>query len=1358
MADSVSQREPIEELAESFLARFRAGERPSLTEFTAAHPELADQIRELFPALVEMEQAGSMVEPATGSALPGAGGGAAMTESLGDYRIIREVGRGGMGVVYEAVQESLGRHVALKVFAHSSRTDPMLLERFQREARAAARLHHTNIVPVFGVGEHGAHRYYAMQFIQGQGLDAILHELRRLRSAPHANGAGPVPAQPAESGQMAATVAQGLLTGQFANQATGRGRDGTRTEARADSFELADFSREHGPAPAGPPSDASQWASQAGGSYARTIARVGLQVAEALAHAHGQGILHRDIKPSNLLLDIEGIIWVTDFGLAKADDADALTEPGDIVGTLRYMAPERFRGDSGPAGDVYGLGMTLYELLTLRPAFPEGDRARLIDHILNTDPPPPRAVDPKIPRDLETIVLKAMAKHPGDRYASARALAEDLGRFLDDRTILARRSSVRERLWRWCKRNPALAALGALAATLTTAIAIIATVAAIWLGRSRNEALANLGRATSAEAGRTRQLWESSLAQARAGRFSHQFGQRFTGLDALKRAASLGVFPERKAELRDEAIACLALPDLQPTGRVIRRPPGTVIPAIDSTMTRYAHRFRDGTIEVRRVENDAEIARFKDRGDREPWVFCFSPDGRYLAATHDPNHGLTVWDIDRRVTALDGPGAVDWQAAVFSPDSRRIAVQAGGKILVYDLKTGQPANGWSGPVTSASSTFRPDGTEIAVAPGHVKNGACRILDAETGRTLRTISLPTIDRTLVWSPDGATLATAGDDRKIYLWDTATGVRKATLEGHVTDGVRADFHPTGALLASYSWEGRVWLWEPVLGRPWLNLTALAASAFSPDGRFALVGEDEMTIYQVDPALEYRTFAHVSSKHTEYGRPSIGLEGRLLTVSTDRGVVFWDLARGVELGFLPIGHRLSMLTAAGSLLTSGSSGVQSWPVQLDPRRGELRVGPPRQLPLPAAIDGIDADRTGQVVALAVYGFTFVATPERTVTVGPLDDCRHVAVSPDAEWLATGSHGKNGAQVWRLRDAKLVAHLAIDGSVGVVFSSDGKWLMTANAPCRLWAVGTWQPARQIGGRGFCFSPDSSLLVVQDADRLIRLVESETGRIVARLASPDQCAVRGAVFSPDGSRLVITTDDGPAVHVWDVRAIRRRLAGMGLDWDAPAYSDDDPANLSLASLSTLKFDFGPRPLTGLLDPKVVNPVMAELETALKRHPEHRQIRGLLAQFCNNYAWTLATVSGSARDPVRALRLAHRAVELSQGRGVFLNTLGVAQYRAGQLTESISTLEKSLASGKGVADAFDLFFLAMARFQVGQIDRARADFDTAIAWRRGHPTLPQPSWNEDLDAFQAEARALLDGPPPDLPAEVFAPR
>src|SRR5438034_5639577 len=201
-----------------------------------------------------------------------------------------------------------------------------------------------------------------------------------------------------------------------------------------------------------------------------------MQVADALEYAHKQGILHRDIKPSNLLLDARGTVWVTDFGLAKAEGSDELTQTGDLVGTLRYMAPERFGGWSDPRSDVYGLGVTLYELLTLRPAFADASRARLIERITSEDPLRPRTVDRSIPRDLETIVLKAIDKEPGRRYQTAAELAKDLQRFVDDRPILARRISRTERTWRWCKRNPVVAALIS-AVIVVTAVGFAATFA-----------------------------------------------------------------------------------------------------------------------------------------------------------------------------------------------------------------------------------------------------------------------------------------------------------------------------------------------------------------------------------------------------------------------------------------------------------------------------------------------------------------------------------------------------------------------------------------------------------------------------------------------------------------------------------------------------------------------------------------------------------------------------------------------------------------------------------------------------------------------------------------------------------------
>lgn len=423
--------DPLDVLAESFLARYRRGERPALTEYTERHPHLAGSIRELFPALVELEDLGSALGPVQGdSPIP---------DHLGEYRILRVIGRGGMGVVYEAVQESLGRRVALKVLSASPHTPVQHFERFQREARIAARLHHGHIVPVFGVGVDSGVSYYAMQFIAGQGLDEVLGELRQ-----------------GESGSTR-KVADGSAT---ANQ-----------------------------------SSSTTFLSGAPANFFRNVARLGQQAAEALAYAHDQGVLHRDIKPSNLILDTQSHLWVADFGLATIDGADDLTRPGDLIGTIRYMAPERFEGRADARSDVYSLGVTLYEMLGRVRAFPESDHAALMDQIADGSCKKLRSIDPAIPRDLETIVHKAMAREPEKRYAGAAALAEDLRRFVAGEAIAARPPSVIESVGLWAKRNPAWAALMLVCFLSLTAIAGIVGVYSVKLRGALSEANANLTEA-----------------------------------------------------------------------------------------------------------------------------------------------------------------------------------------------------------------------------------------------------------------------------------------------------------------------------------------------------------------------------------------------------------------------------------------------------------------------------------------------------------------------------------------------------------------------------------------------------------------------------------------------------------------------------------------------------------------------------------------------------------------------------------------------------------------------------------------------------------------------------------------------
>jgi tetratricopeptide (TPR) repeat protein/tRNA A-37 threonylcarbamoyl transferase component Bud32 len=379
----------LAELLDELADRLRAGEKADVEELARAHPEHAAQLRRLAPAMLLLTE--------LKAAPPADGSGPASV--LGDFRILHEVGRGGMGVVYEAEQVSLARRVALKVLPAAATLDPRRLQRFQNEARAAACLNHVHIVPVFAVGcEQGVH-YYAMQLIEGQTLAAVIHDLRR-------------PAEVATAEPAPRTAPRGVLS--------------TLGSVRH---------REH----------------------MRAAARLGVQAAEALDYAHQLGVVHRDIKPGNLIVDGHGQLWVTDFGLAQFRQGGvSLTLTGDVLGTLRYMSPEQAlarRAVIDHRTDIYSLGVTLYELLTLQPAFDGRDPPALLRQIAGNEPRPPRKWNKAIPVELETVVLKAMARRPAERYATAQELAEDLRRFLEDKQVRARRPPVVSRVGRWCRRH-----------------------------------------------------------------------------------------------------------------------------------------------------------------------------------------------------------------------------------------------------------------------------------------------------------------------------------------------------------------------------------------------------------------------------------------------------------------------------------------------------------------------------------------------------------------------------------------------------------------------------------------------------------------------------------------------------------------------------------------------------------------------------------------------------------------------------------------------------------------------------------------------------------------------------------------
>lgn len=404
----MSEHDTLGILADEFVDRWRKGEFPTVAEYEEKHPALAHHIRAVFPLVVALEK----IKDDRERPPPPKKGEPKELKKLGDFRIVRELGRGGMGVVYEAIQESLQRRVALKVLPKQLWQDDKGIRRFEREARMAANLHHTNIVPVFGFGEQDGHHYYVMQLIDGATLDRILAEPGRQKNL--------------------------------------------------------------------------------------DMTRLALQAARALQYAHEHGVMHGDIKPSNFIVDHAGTLWIADFGLARAADHDSISHSGSLFGTLEYIAPERFQGQSDLRCDIYSLGLTLYEMFTGKVAFEDEDRSRLLKRVVAGDFPPPRTVRADIPRDLETIVLKACAVDPSDRYPTARALADDLECFVNGLPIRSRPASALYRFWKWCGRNPVVATLSGVAVALLVLVAVVATIGYVAQTRERRRVEATSATALEA--------------------------------------------------------------------------------------------------------------------------------------------------------------------------------------------------------------------------------------------------------------------------------------------------------------------------------------------------------------------------------------------------------------------------------------------------------------------------------------------------------------------------------------------------------------------------------------------------------------------------------------------------------------------------------------------------------------------------------------------------------------------------------------------------------------------------------------------------------------------------------------------
>jgi WD40 repeat protein/tRNA A-37 threonylcarbamoyl transferase component Bud32 len=1111
---SASRNQRLDELIAAYLAAVDAGQTPNRQEWLRRYPEFA---AELEAFLADYERVDRMAEPLRPAAAPeapvpparivpseaatmdsgqpAAVGAGSTVRYFGDYELLEEIGRGGMGVVYKARQVSLNRVVAVKMILAGQLASEDDVKRFHTEAEAAANLDHPGIVPIYEVGQHEGMHYFSMGFIDGQSL--------------------------------AAKVARGPL------------------EPRE----------------------------------AATLVRT---VAEAVHYAHQKDVIHRDLKPANILLDREGHPRITDFGLAKrvTDESD-LTATGQVLGTPSYMPPEQAAGKVDrirPVSDVYALGAVLYTLVTGRPPFQAANPLDTLLQVLEQEPVPPRQLNARVPRDLETIALKCLEKNPQRRYTTAQDLADELESYLLGKPIQARPLNAVGRLWRWCQRKPVLAALTASVAVLIAVIAMGSVVAALLLRQERDVALANLDRAENAEQDAVEKLWGSYLAQARAGRWSGRAGQRFESLDALANAAAIRPSPE----LRDEAVACMALADLRVSKRIrLDRPVGSGMGVVfDPAAEHYVLHDAKGALSIHRLEDDAELFRLPGPGLPVEWVLQFSPNGQLLAAKYGGNGDTLLWDLRQRKTIFRIPVKVRCGALGFSPDGSRLAVGADDKALyIYELPAMKECQCISLDFPPYAVQFRPGGREVAVCcEGHPTVCLC---DLDTGNVVLRLTHSAGVRGLGWSPSGRLLATACADSSVYVWDLGKrdpAPSPMILRGHGHTATIVAFSPQGDLLVSHGWDGIMRLWDPYGGRQLLNIAGQMRGfhpGFALEPRLAYVNSTyDAGLYEVAAGRECRTLTLAKTGHAERRPVDVSPDGRLLATAEGAVARLWDLVEWGEIASLPIPGNSSVLFQPDGrgLFTDGQGGLQRWPLALVQSEGKrvLRVGPPESFPLGGSIKNVSVSADGRV--LAVCGRSCVQAIlltkqgrlEKRLLEGPHGNAEWVSVSPDGRWVATGTWKGQGVKVWDVRAGKLARDLPVEGNAAVTFSPDGKWLLTGTGEeYRFWQVGSWRRAWGIPREGagdiwgcMAFSPDGRVLAValSRAGGLC-LFDTANEKPLGKLDAPLQQVP--ACFSPDGSRLVVMAEGGLR-QVWDLRLVRRGLAAMGLDWDLPPFAAAD--------------------------------------------------------------------------------------------------------------------------------------------------------------------------------------------------------
>jgi WD40 repeat protein/serine/threonine protein kinase len=1121
--------------------RLNAGQELKVEEILREHPDLAP---ELESALGTLRDFGSTFKAAP------------PPEVLGDYRIVGELGRGGMGIVYEAVQVSLGRRVALKILPPSLLPDARAVMRFQHEARVASRLDHPGICAVYGAGVEEGVPYIAMRYLEGETLAKRIEAER-------------------SSGSAAASTVCATPVG---------GEEPPAGEAPPESV--------------APPADRGQ-----------ILERVHLieKAARALHHAHEAGLIHRDIKPGNIMVTREGEPVILDFGLARAEEggATALTLSGEMMGTPAYMSPEQIAAEKVAIDrrtDVYSLGVTLYELLTLKRPFEAPTREGLFQKILKSEPPDPRRLNRRVPRDLKVIIETALEKDLGRRYQTALDLAEDLRRLREREPILARPAGPVLRFRRWTQRNPVLAtATLGLFTVLATGLAI----ALVLLDQVRTAQLGTEKALSKEKESRDTAEYQSFLANIIAAE------QALLLKDPESLRRRLDAVPESRRKWEWGYLDGQA-------DRSLRTFRGHADDVVSVSFSHDGRRILtaslDRTARIWDVTTGSEIAVLRRHVDQ---VHCasFSPDGTWVAtgAGHPKNlvevstwqgdFTARLWDsaTGEEKAVLKGHEAVITHLA-FSPDGTRlVTVDEERLALVWDVpsarqvsRLGKRSSRHRDRVIALS--FSPDGKMVATGS---YDRTAKVWDVESGAEVATLGEPVPMPkdpfegfgavVPAFSPDGSRLAAGFFDGTVKVWSTKTWAEPRVLRGHKSDVIFVAFDPEGKRIISVSLDKTFRVWSGETGEELLAAEIPGASIHGMDfsreggaaagrnciatgagGRLIAAGLEDSSagIWDLSTGKEVSTLrGHASSGSGFYfwsgGVLSVAFSPdgtRLLTGSNDRTAKLWDVRPGTGrtvlsghagevtgLAFSPDGTRLASASMDGA--------VKIWDVDAGAEHATLTghtssINVFRWSPDGKRLVTGSADRTAKI-------WDVESGKEPAVLRGHAGIVLAAAFSPDGRRIATGAHLDPVVRLWDVESGAEVGtfkgHMPGTpfgmGIRAVSFSSDGTLLVTASLDrtARIWDVESAEELVALRGHGgpvhfASFTGDGAQVITASRDGTVRIWETESGAELAALEVHD-AGIEGAALGPDGKLLLAWAPDG-SCNLWSLQK-RSELASL---------------------------------------------------------------------------------------------------------------------------------------------------------------------------------------------------------------------